>query len=103
MLATCFVHPMDVVKNRMQVSGIGSKVKEYKTSFHAAGAILKNEGVATLYTGLSAGLLRQATYTTARLGVFNGLTDMASYVSTLYSSCIVLRICYVFSSNHFVS
>lgn len=78
MLATCFVHPMDVVKNRMQVSGIGSKVKEYKTSFHAAGAILKNEGVFTLYSGLSAGLLRQATYTTARLGVFNALTDAAS-------------------------
>ncbi|KAE8749796.1 hypothetical protein FOCC_FOCC003537 [Frankliniella occidentalis] len=78
MMATCFVHPMDVVKNRMQVSGIGSKVKEYKTSFHAAGGILRNEGVTALYSGLSAGLLRQATYTTARLGVFNGLTERVS-------------------------
>jgi hypothetical protein len=32
------------------------------------------EGVASLYRGLSAGLLRQATYTTARLGIFNTMT-----------------------------
>ena len=30
--------------------------------------VVKNEGLTTLYTGLSAGLLRQATYTTTRLG-----------------------------------
>ena len=30
--------------------------------------VVKNEGFRTLYTGLSAGLLRQATYTTTRLG-----------------------------------
>ena len=34
-----------------------------------AAAIVKNEGFGALYTGLSAGLLRQATYTTARLGL----------------------------------
>ena len=28
--------------------------------------VIKNEGLSTLYTGLSAGLLRQATYTTTR-------------------------------------
>jgi len=78
MAATCFVHPMDVLKNRMQVSGMGSKTKEYKTSFHAAGGILRNEGVTALYSGLSAGLLRQATYTTARLGVYNWLFEMAT-------------------------
>jgi solute carrier family 25 oxoglutarate transporter 11 len=32
------------------------------------------DGVGALYKGLSAGLLRQATYTTARLGIFNNLT-----------------------------
>ena len=30
--------------------------------------VVKNEGFLTLYNGLSAGLLRQATYTTTRLG-----------------------------------
>ncbi len=32
------------------------------------------DGFGSLYKGLSAGLLRQATYTTARLGIFNTMT-----------------------------
>ena len=36
--------------------------------------IIAKEGFGGLYRGLSAGLLRQATYTTARLGIFNNLS-----------------------------
>lgn len=70
-----FVQPLDLVKNRMQLSGVGSGKKEYKTSFHAAKAILKNEGLFAMYNGLSAGLLRQATYTTTRLGIYTWLFE----------------------------
>lgn len=73
MTATLFVQPLDLVKNRMQLSGVGSGKKEYKTSFHAIQGILKNEGIIGMYSGLSAGLLRQATYTTTRLGVYTWL------------------------------
>ena len=45
--------------------------------FGVAASIIKNEGFSTLYRGLSAGLLRQATYTTARLGLFKVLTTKA--------------------------
>lgn len=38
-------------------------------------AIVKQDGVGALYKGLSAGLLRQATYTTARLGIYQIFTD----------------------------
>ncbi|XP_053115536.1 mitochondrial 2-oxoglutarate/malate carrier protein [Hemicordylus capensis] len=75
MAATVFVQPLDLVKNRMQLSGEGAKKKEYKTSFHAVGSILKKEGVRGIYTGLSAGLLRQATYTTTRLGIYTILFE----------------------------
>lgn len=51
MAATVFVQPLDLVKNRMQLSGEGAKTKEYKTSFHAVGSILKKEGVRGIYTG----------------------------------------------------
>lgn len=78
MAATCFVQPLDLVKNRMQLSGMGGKAKEYRTSFHAISSILKNEGIAAMYTGLSAGLLRQATYTTTRLGVYTWLFENAT-------------------------
>eukprot|EP01137_Pigoraptor_chileana_P000166 Opistho-2@35863 len=68
--ASLVVHPLDVVKNRMQVSGEGTTKREYKTSFHALGSIARKEGPRALYAGLTASLLRQATYTTTRLGVY---------------------------------
>jgi solute carrier family 25 oxoglutarate transporter 11 len=39
--------------------------------------IVAKDGFGSLYKGLSAGLLRQATYTTARLGIFNLITEEA--------------------------
>lgn len=71
MLATIFVQPLDLIKNRMQLS----KTKEYKTSFHAFRGIVVKEGFFALYNGISAGLLRQATYTTTRLGIYTWLFD----------------------------
>lgn len=69
MAATCVVQPLDLIKTRMQLSGGG------RSSFAVAGEIVAREGFASLYTGLSAGLLRQATYTTTRLGVYSWLFD----------------------------
>lgn len=78
MLASCVVQPLDLLKNRMQLSGVGSAKKEYKTSFHAIRSIVANEGFFALYNGLSAGLLRQATYTTTRLGIYTWLFEMST-------------------------
>lgn len=78
MSATFFVQPLDLLKNRMQLSGAGGKPKEYQTSFHAFRGILAKEGIAGLYNGLSAGLLRQATYTTTRLGIYTFLFEKVS-------------------------
>lgn len=74
--ATVFVQPLDLVKNRMQLSGAGGGKKEYKNTFDALTKILRTEGITGIYKGLGAGLLRQATYTTTRLGVYTGLNDM---------------------------
>lgn len=75
MIATCFVQPLDLVKTRMQLSGIGGGAKQYPTAFHALIGILKKEGPLGLYNGLSAALLRQASYTTTRLGIFTSLSE----------------------------
>ncbi|KAK7076202.1 hypothetical protein SK128_002360 [Halocaridina rubra] len=72
--ATCFVQPLDLVKNRMQVA----TSKEHRTSFHVIKHVIKTEGVTAMYSGLSAGLLRQATYTTTRLGIYTWLFEKAS-------------------------
>lgn len=53
---------------RIQLGSTGSPLA-------VAAGIIRNEGFGKLYTGLSAGLLRQATYTTTRLGVFNTLSE----------------------------
>lgn len=39
--------------------------------------MIKTQGVGSMYKGLSAGLLRQATYTTARLGIYNNIFEYA--------------------------
>jgi len=51
MTATLFVHPMDVVKNRMQLSGEGGAAREHKTSFHALTNIFRKEGFRGIYAG----------------------------------------------------
>ncbi|KAG2434148.1 hypothetical protein HXX76_007875 [Chlamydomonas incerta] len=57
-----------MVKVRIQLGAKGSPL--------AVGAeIVRKDGFAALYKGLSAGLLRQATYTTTRLGVFNIMSE----------------------------
>jgi len=74
--ATCFVQPLDLVKTRMQVmkSSPGARV----SSFSVLMGVARNEGISTLYNGLSAGLLRQATYTTTRLGIYTWLFETFS-------------------------
>lgn len=66
--ATVVVQPMDLIKNRMQTSpglGVGSCVKN----------IISEGGPTALWTGLGAGLLRQCSYTTVRLGVYRKMEE----------------------------
>jgi len=60
---------MDVVKIRMQVSS-RSFCNTIVQTFH-------DKGVRGFYTGLTAAILRQVTYTTARLGIYYTLLDFA--------------------------
>jgi len=66
------MHPFDVVKSRLQAT-------EGKTPnpFRVVADVGKTEGVGALYNGLSAGIMRQLSYTTLRVGIFNNLTQMA--------------------------
>ena len=69
---------MDLVKNRMQVSGEGGQARLYTSSIHCAKTIFKTEGILGFYNGLSASFARQLSYTTVRLGVYNVLLDRYS-------------------------
>ncbi|EFN51826.1 hypothetical protein CHLNCDRAFT_56352 [Chlorella variabilis] len=70
MMSTVIIQPIDMVKVRIQLGEKGSP-------FSIAANMIRNQGVGSLYKGLSAGLLRQATYTTARLGIYNNIFEAA--------------------------
>uniref|UniRef100_A0A1B6EEB9 Mitochondrial carrier protein n=1 Tax=Clastoptera arizonana TaxID=38151 RepID=A0A1B6EEB9_9HEMI len=74
--STLVVQPIDVIKNRMQLSGEGGVKREHTNSYRALGNIIQKEGFAALYHGLSANLFRQATYTTARMGFYQSSNEL---------------------------
>ncbi|CAL1680227.1 unnamed protein product [Lasius platythorax] len=63
-------HPMDVLKIRMQVSRNTLRDTAFQT--------FSTNGVRGFYTGLSAAVLRQLTYTTSRLGIYTTLLDIGN-------------------------
>ncbi|KAI5922454.1 mitochondrial carrier domain-containing protein [Camillea tinctor] len=71
MIATTVIQPVDMVKVRLQLAGEGVATGPKPTPISVAREIIGQGKVLDLYTGLSAGLLRQAVYTTARLGFFD--------------------------------
>lgn len=63
--AACFTHPLDLLKVTLQTQQKGSISLVTLT-----GNICREQGVLTLYNGISASLLRQLTYSTARFGMY---------------------------------
>ncbi|KAJ5773019.1 hypothetical protein N7457_007915 [Penicillium paradoxum] len=76
--ASCFAaavtHPLDLVKVRLQTRAPDAP----KTMVGTFGHIVKNAGVTGLYSGLSAAMLRQITYSTTRFGIYEELKSRAS-------------------------
>ncbi|KAK5014017.1 putative mitochondrial 2-oxoglutarate/malate carrier protein [Cryomyces antarcticus] len=71
MSATAVIQPIDMIKVRLQLAGEGVKTGPKPTPLSVTRELLASGKALDLYTGLSAGLLRQAVYTTARLGFFD--------------------------------
>lgn len=74
MFATCIIQPIDFIKVQIQVrSEMGSKdlnpLKIAKNVYEESGTIK------TFYKGLDSALLRQAVYTSTRLGLFYSIKD----------------------------
>ncbi|XP_049875882.1 mitochondrial 2-oxoglutarate/malate carrier protein-like [Pectinophora gossypiella] len=67
--ATTIVHPIDLVKVRIMT------YSERLSYPRMAKRILRFQGTKALFSGLSAGILRQATNTSVRLSVYNILYD----------------------------
>ena len=76
MFATMCIQPIDMVKVRIQLAGEGARGGPRPSPLGVAKDIIAQGKVLDLYSGLSAGLLRQAVYTTARLGCFDTFQTM---------------------------
>jgi len=71
MAATTVIQPIDMIKVRLQLAGEGARTGPKPSPLSVTREIIAAGKVMDLYTGLSAGLLRQAVYTTARIGFFD--------------------------------
>lgn len=76
MTATACIQPIDMIKVRLQLAGEGQRGGPRPTVMGVTREVIASGKVLDLYTGLSAGLLRQAVYTTARLGFFDTFQNM---------------------------
>ena len=66
------IHPIDVVKTRLQISGEGGG-RDYK-SLGINGTmrvILKEEGITAFWKGIGAAWMRESSYTSLRLGLYS--------------------------------
>ena len=97
MTATCFIQPIDTVKVRIQILGENkAKGAEVSTNPLTVGRrVLANEGIGALYKGLDSALVRQATYTTTRLGIYSYLFEKikreqgkVNFTNKFYISCL---------------
>ncbi|KAI7906946.1 mitochondrial carrier [Cokeromyces recurvatus] len=88
-VAAIVVHPFDLTKVRLQTTKGNLKLGMFSTMVKIA----KNEGFFRLYAGLSASILRQATYSTVRFGVYEKLKDFITSTTHQKASLGQLLIC----------
>ncbi|WVQ75942.1 hypothetical protein IAR50_005577 [Cryptococcus sp. DSM 104548] len=71
-VAACCTHPLDVMRVRMQTSTTRT------TFIQAVKGVVQHDGVRGLYTGLTASIFRQMTYSVTRLGVYDLMKNQMS-------------------------
>ena len=64
--ACCFTHPLDLLKVHLQTAGGTGKLGIVGQTFH----IIRSQGALAMFNGLSASVLRNLTYSTARFAIY---------------------------------
>ena len=70
-LTVTLVHPFDVVKTRLQLSGKGNRNYNELGIGRSILVIFKEEGIGSFWKGIKAAWLRESTYTSLRLGLYD--------------------------------
>jgi solute carrier family 25 oxoglutarate transporter 11 len=75
MFASSIVHPVDLAKVRLQLFAVQNP-GEIRPSFpKLIVGMIKKDGIMSIYSGISASLMRQCVYGTARIGLFRTFSD----------------------------
>lgn len=77
-IADLFTFPLDTAKVRLQIQGetkssVNSKSAQYKGVFGTISTMVKTEGPRSLYNGLVAGLQRQMSFASVRIGLYDSV------------------------------
>lgn len=85
-ITVSFIHPIDVVKTRLQIAGeAGRQTKQYNGVSGVIKTVLADEGAGAFYKGIGAAWMREASYTSLRLGLYEpikgalGVTSNSSF------------------------
>ena len=76
--------PLDTAKVRLQVQGVGG---QYKGMLHCVRTMALEEGVGSLYKGLTAGLQRQMVFASLRIGLYEPVKQL--YVGDKYEGQMI--------------
>jgi len=77
-LASAVVHPIDLAKVRLQLyaTSVAAGQGPKPNFITVLATMIKNEGFKSIYAGLSAALMRQVIYGTARIGLHRTFSDI---------------------------
>ncbi|KAM3836278.1 dicarboxylate carrier UCP2-like [Vipera latastei] len=77
-IADLITFPLDTAKVRLQIQGekaasVAPKTAQYKGVFGTMATMVRNEGPKSLYNGLVAGLQRQMSFASVRIGLYDSV------------------------------
>ncbi|KAK9402641.1 mitochondrial uncoupling protein 2-like [Crotalus adamanteus] len=76
-IADLITFPLDTAKVRLQIQGekanVTPKMAQYKGVFGTMATMVRNEGPKSLYNGLVAGLQRQMSFASVRIGLYDSV------------------------------
>ena len=80
-IASTFIHPIDLSKVRLQLFATQNPGMKKPPFYTILADMIKKDGVASIYSGITAAYGRQCVYGTARIGLFRTISDYITKVN----------------------
>ena len=101
MFAETITFPVDTAKTRLQLQGQNCDKRwarqRYRGMLNCLVTLVKEEGVASVYQGITPALIRQAVYGTIKFGLYYSAKESLSTIVEKKESAIVNLTCAIFA------